>query len=216
MHEVIIDGASLTCAELESVSLQRARPRLTADARSRLTASAERYAAIGASDLLRSKWSWLVGGDPPADGTDAARLFVLGHCAGVGPDLPADEVRALILARANALATGYSGVRPLIVERLLWMLEEDVLPVVPSVGAVGAAGSIQLAHVARFALGFGGQPMVGDRRPPLLVPTEKEALSLINGASYTNALAALAVSRTGRSWRRGCSTLRPSRWGWTT
>lgn len=116
----------------------------------------------------------------------------------------------MLLVRANALAVGWSGVRPEVVDRLLTLLALGWTPVVPSIGALGAAGSIQLAHVARVALGLGGQLTVEgltvDAAPriatlPPLRPTEKEALSLLNGSSYATALAALAVARARRVLR---------------
>jgi histidine ammonia-lyase len=199
--EVIIGEPGLRCGAVEAVASGRASVALSSGARARMEASARQFADSGSTDVLRSKWEWLVGGEAPSDEAEAARLFVIGHCAGVGAPLPPEEVRALILARAHALGRGFSGVRPLIVERLLAMLRDGVVPVVPSIGAVGAAGSIQLAHVARVALGYGGPVLDGTAALPPLVPTEKEALSLLNGSSYTTALAALAVARAERVLR---------------
>lgn len=211
MHEdlrtVRVDGRNLTCGDVERVALGTARAILDDGARAVMTRSAELYVAEGRADVLRSKWKWLLGGEPPASSSDVVRLFVQGHCAGVGDPLPPEEVRALILARANVLAGGWSGVRPVVVERLLELLERDWTPVVPEIGEVGAAGSIQLAHVAWVAFGFGGEVLIDgvrERAPariatlPPLVPTEKETLSLLNGSSWTTALAALA---TVRAWR---------------
>lgn len=84
------------------------------------------------------------------------------------------------------------------------MLAAGVIPVVPSQGSVGAAGDLApLAHVARVLFGFGGEaelPGGGRGRSPLppFVPTAKEALATINGATLTSALAALAVHRSHR------------------
>lgn len=202
-----VDGRNLTCVDVEQVALGRARAVLGEPARAAMQATADWYAAHAEPDVLRGKWEWLVGGEPPEASSEVVRLFVHGHCAGVGDALPDPEVRALMLARANVLAGGWSGVRPEVVDRLLSLLERGWIPVVPEIGDVGAAGSIQLGHVAWVALGFGGEIRVnGVREPaapriatlPPLVPTEKEALSLLNGSSWTTALAALAVVR---AWR---------------
>ncbi|MEZ4239801.1 MAG: aromatic amino acid lyase [Myxococcota bacterium] len=207
---VAIDGRTLGWADLAAISRGEAAAKLEPEARQRMADNAAWYAEHAPPDLLRSKWAWLVGGTPPAHTDEAVRLFVVSHCAGVGEPLPANEVRAMIAARANALAAGWSGVRPIVVDRLLALLERDLVPVVPAVGAVGAAGSIQLAHVARVALGFGGEVLVDGVPAPAgpaiaalgpVVPTEKEALSLINGASWSNALAGLAVDRAARVLR---------------
>ncbi|MEQ1566395.1 MAG: aromatic amino acid lyase [Myxococcota bacterium] len=194
-------GDSLGIEVVEQIALGRAAAVLSPAARARMEASATAFAASGSVDVLRDKWEWLVGGEAPTASGEAARLFVLGHCAGVGPPLPAEEVRALIVTRAHALARGWSGVRPALVGRLLELLRDDVVPVVPSIGDVGTAGSIQLAHVARVALGYGGPVLDGTSALPPFEPTEKEALSLLNGSSYTTALAALAVARAERVLR---------------
>ena len=203
---VTIDGRTLDPAKVAAVAAG-ATAVLSDEARARMAANEGWYRTHARTDVIRSKWHWLVGGQTPTRAEEAVRLFVVGHCAGVGPLLPADEVRAMIVVRANALATGHSGVRPEIVDRLLALLHPERVPAVPATGAVGAAGSIQLAHVARVALGLGGEVLDGDGTAPAaeriaalgpLVATEKEGLSLINGSSWTTALAALAVHRAAR------------------
>ncbi|MES4786996.1 MAG: histidine ammonia-lyase, partial [Nitrospiraceae bacterium] len=70
------------------------------------------------------------------------------HAAGVGEPLTREETRGLLLLRANVLARGHSGVRPLIVEYLLRLLNQDILPVIPCRGSVGASGDLApLAHL---------------------------------------------------------------------
>ena len=154
--------------------------------------------------VLVQKRRFLVGeGDFPE--SDLVNAFILGHCAGVGDPLPVPVVRALIVCRANVLAAGFSGVRPAAVEALLEMLNRGITPVVPSQGSVGAAGDLApLAHVARVLCGLGGAVRLPDgtlterHDLPAFSPTHKEALSLINGATLTTALAALAVHRAER------------------
>jgi histidine ammonia-lyase len=150
-------------------------------------------------DVVRQKTEWLGGG---GSSEDRIRTFIEGHCAGVGDPMPQSWVRALMATRANTLAGGHSGVRPAAVDVLLSMLYADVIPVVPLQGSVGAAGNVALAHVARVACGFGGEAWRRGRRLPAdkamkglpkLRPTEKEALSLINGSALGTALASLAV-----------------------
>jgi len=165
------------------------------DAAARMRASADAWRRAGDPHMLRSKWSWLIGGDAPAGRQALVQRFLVDHCAGVGEPLGVPQVRALILCRANTLAHGVSGVRPEVVERLLWLLRHRVHPLVPVHGSLGAAGSVALAHVARVALGFGGELLTDAPRPEPMEVTEKEALSLINGSSLTTALGALAVDR---------------------
>ncbi len=76
--------------------------------------------------------------------------LVRSHVCGVGAPLSETESRAMMLLRANALAKGLSGVRPLVVETLCAMLNAKVHPIIPSQGSVGASGDLApLAHLAR-------------------------------------------------------------------
>jgi phenylalanine ammonia-lyase len=123
---------------------------------------------------------------------------------GVGDPQPPEVVRAAILLRANALVRGYSGVRPLVVERLLDLLNHDITPVVPRYGSVGASGDLcPSAYVARVLLGKGEVFYRGARVAapvalqaegiPLLHLEPKEGLALLNGTTMMTALAAVVV-----------------------
>lgn len=123
--------------------------------------------------------------------------LVRSHASGVGDPLPDDLVRAILLLRARTLAQGHSGVRPLVVERLLEMLNRNILPVVPSQGSVGASGDLApFAHVALAMIGEGAVRVDGEVVPasetdlePIQLRT-KEGLSLLNG---TEGMAAMGV-----------------------
>ncbi len=203
MVDLPIDGASLTVAQL--CRIVRGEPvQLDSHARARMEYSARWLADRPDADVVRSKWAWIGAGDSPPDRQATIRAFLHGHCAGAGEAMETEVVRALIVARANVLATGHSGCRPVVVDTLLAMVRAGVVPQVPAEGATGAAGSVALAHVARVACRHGGMAwrdgeLVSAERAmaglPVLIPTEKEALSLINGSTYTTALAALACDR---------------------
>src|SRR5262249_52366790 len=76
------------------------------------------------------------------------RNLVASHAVGVGPYFEEAVVRAVLLLRAQSLAQGYSGVRPLVIETLLRMLNERVYPAVPEQGSLGASGDLApLAHL---------------------------------------------------------------------
>src|SRR5271168_1092620 len=82
--------------------------------------------------------------------------LVRSHACGVGAPLSEPETRAMILLRANALAKGLSGSRPIVVETLCAMLNAGVHPVIPSQGSVGASGDLApLAHLAQVVIGEG-------------------------------------------------------------
>jgi histidine ammonia-lyase len=150
--------------------------------------------------------------DRSIDPADAGRLqenLLLSHAAGVGEPLPRDVVRAMLVLRANTLALGYSGARPLVVERLLTFLERGIHPVVPSQGSVGASGDLApLAHLALPLIGHGQAEVGGHVMPGLLALREagleplelgaKEGLALLNGTQLMTALGALLVADAER------------------
>src|SRR3954447_18321150 len=94
--------------------------------------------------------------------------LVRSHACGVGAPLSEAETRAMLLLRANVLALGYSGARPLIIETLISLLERGVHPVIPEKGSVGASGDLApLAHLALVVIGEGEVFYKGERRPGL-------------------------------------------------
>jgi histidine ammonia-lyase len=130
--------------------------------------------------------------------------LVRSHACGVGAPLAEDETRAMLLLRANTLAKGFSGVRPVVAETLLAMLARGVLPVIPSQGSVGASGDLApLAHLALVAIGEGeafykGSKVSGEAamREAGIAPLKleaKEGLALLNGTQGMLALLALAM-----------------------
>jgi histidine ammonia-lyase len=128
------------------------------------------------------------------------------HAVGVGQPLNEWEARTMLLLRAHVLALGHSGVRPLVVERLLQFLNESVLPCVPEQGSLGASGDLApLAHLALPLIGEGEVSYHGERMPGAdalkrlgVEPLEleaKEGLALING---TQAMLAVGLLTAGR------------------
>lgn len=143
------------------------------------------------------------------DPAEAARLQVgllRSHAAGVGDRLSDRTVRAMLLLRARTLAQGFSGVRPVIVERLAELLNRGLLPVVPGQGSVGASGDLApFAHLALPLIGEGTIRSDGVEQDAAvalaaagiepLVLEAKEGLSLLNGTEGMLALGALALDR---------------------
>jgi len=130
--------------------------------------------------------------------------LVRSHSAGIGDPLSEAVVRSMMLLRANALAKGLSGVRPLVVETLCAMLNAKVHPVIPSQGSVGASGDLApLAHLAEVVIGEGfaayqseifpgGEAMKRAGILPVALEA-KEGLSLLNGTQGMLALLSLAL-----------------------
>ncbi len=209
MKTLLINGNDLTFAQLHEAVFAGAEVSLDAAARVRMEASRaviERLVASGATaygvntgfgDLAQVRIS-------PDQIRQLQVNLVRSHACGVGAPLSEPEVRAVILLRANALAKGFSGVRPVVVEVLSAMLNRGVHPVIPSQGSVGASGDLApLAHLAQVVIGEGEAVYQGKEMPawealeragiaPLQLEA-KEGLSLLNGTQGMLALLALAL-----------------------
>ncbi|CAN7219824.1 histidine ammonia-lyase [Bradyrhizobium sp. LjRoot220] len=138
--------------------------------------------------------------------------LILATTVGVGDPLPDAVVRLCLALKVATLARGYSGVRPVIADGFLTLLNSGWLPVVPSQGSVGASGDLApLAHMAAVLLGFGrlrrGAEIVsaGDLLPRLglqpLVLQAKEGLALVNGTQVSTALALAGLFETEKLLR---------------
>jgi histidine ammonia-lyase len=128
------------------------------------------------------------------------------HSVGVGEAIPGEIARLMLLTKVHALAQGYSGVQLATIERILWHVEHNVMPVVPEKGSVGASGDLApLAHLFLPLIGLGEVVHEGKRyraeeilsrfnlAPVQLGP--KEGLALINGTQFILAYAAKGVQR---------------------
>src|SRR5438046_10582048 len=92
----------------------------------------------------------------PDQARDLQLNLIRSHASGGGEPLPADAVRAMMLLRANVLLRGTSGVRPVLPELLVDMLNRKLHPTVPSQGSVGASGALApLSHLALARIGAG-------------------------------------------------------------
>ncbi|HET6318439.1 MAG TPA: histidine ammonia-lyase [Chloroflexota bacterium] len=124
----------------------------------------------------------------PEARVELQRALIRSHAAGSGPPLPREVVRAMVLLRAATLARAFSGVRPLVVERMLAMLNAGITPVVPTYGSLGASGDLApLAHAALCLIGEGRVMLDAheiDVAETPLQPLElqaKEGIALLNG-----------------------------------
>ncbi len=126
--------------------------------------------------------------------------IVRSHAAGVGAPLADSTVRLVMVLKAASLARGYSGVRPVVIERLLQFVNAGIHPLVPGQGSVGASGDLApLAHLSLALIGE-GRVRVGGREQDCaqamkaagiepLVLGPKEGLALLNGTQVSTALA---------------------------
>jgi histidine ammonia-lyase len=128
------------------------------------------------------------------------------HSVGVGDPVPLDIAKLMLITKVHALAQGYSGIQLSTLQRILWHIEQNVIPVVPEKGSVGASGDLApLAHLFLPLIGLGEVFYEGKRyrtqelfkrfslQPIQLGP--KEGLALINGTQFILAFGIKAVER---------------------
>jgi histidine ammonia-lyase len=132
--------------------------------------------------------------------------LVRSHCCGVGEPLDTGIVRGMMLIRANVLAKGLSGIRPIIAERICDFLNHNITPIVPSRGSVGASGDLApLAHMALALIGEGWAEYRGEvvlvadcLAAAGLLPIKllaKEGISLLNGTQAMLSIGCLELLR---------------------
>ncbi|WP_330632256.1 histidine ammonia-lyase [Halocatena halophila] len=208
---VSLDGGSLKPAAVARVARQDERVEVTDSAWEAVRTSRERVADVVAAQEpvygLNTGFGQLVTERIPEDELERLQTnLVRSHAAGTGRELAREEVRAMMLTRINALVKGYSGVRPVVIEYLLELLNGQVHPIVRSRGSLGASGDLApLAHMALVLIGEGTAVVEpeDERRSGTaaleaigLEPLDlvaKEGLALINGTQLTVGLAALLV-----------------------
>ena len=137
MQGLYINGNDLTLEDLREVVLERRPVLLAADARQ----SVERARAVVEDQLARERVAYAVNTGVgklaavriPAEHIRELQVNLMrSHAVGVGEPLSELESRAVMLLRANSLAKGFSGVRPVVIDTLCEMLNRGVHPVIPS------------------------------------------------------------------------------------
>jgi histidine ammonia-lyase len=214
---VVLDGTTLTIDDVFSVATDAVPVELSPRARERalerrrhVEALVERKAIAYGVTTGFGKLSDVV---IPFDRLAELQVnLIRSHAAGVGALLPEREVRAMMLLRANVIATGYTGARPALADLLIEMLNAGLHPPIPEQGSVGASGDLApLAHLALSMIGE-GELRTGDRTGPAasvlkdhglqpVVLAAKEGIVLINGTQAHTATAALAVVDAHRLWK---------------
>ncbi|HYM96817.1 MAG TPA: aromatic amino acid lyase, partial [Candidatus Sulfotelmatobacter sp.] len=208
---VTLRGAGLSESQVVAVAREGEKVALAASARTRMDRSRARVqrAAVarepvygvstGFGALAQTRVA-------PLRQPELQLALIRSHAAGMGPPVEAEVVRATMLLRARTLAMGLSGVRPIIADGLIAMLNAGITPVVPRHGSVGCSGDLApLAHIALALVGEGeAVDPDGVTRPALralkaagLKPVKletKEGLSLINGTDGMLGMLALACA----------------------
>ncbi len=215
-----ITGHTLTIEEVLAVARQKAQVApIIEDVSSRMLASRQwideilqrdEYTVYGVNSGVGPLAAQRIN---PDQARGLSRNLVLSCVTGIGDPLPEEIVRAMLLIRANSLALGYSGVRPIVVNTLIEMINRGVTPYIPAKGSVGASGDLApLAHIANILsrdpdeqdeytglAWFDGELLPGAKAMhragiPRLILEAKEGLSLTNGTTFMVAAGAIALS----------------------
>ena len=213
IKRVVLDGHSMTLEDFVAVARFGAKTELAAEAieavaRSRATTekiAAEKRVAYGITTGFGDFATVAV---PEEMSNQLSTNLVLSHCTATGDPYTQEQVRGIMLLRANALCAGVSGVRPVLVETLIAMLNRNVVPVIPQKGSLGASGDLApLSHMGLVMLGLGEAFYEGERLPGgeamrragisvLSTLVCKEGLGITNGTCAMTSVGALHLYDT--------------------
>lgn len=217
METIVIDGDKLSIEDIIAVARRGARVDLAASAREKIKRSQTWVDQIvqRGEPVYGINTGFGVFAEqriPSEDSAKLSRNLILSHAVGTGDPLDPEIVRAAMLVRANTLAKGYSGVREVVVDTLIECLNKGVTPIVPSQGSLGSSGD--LGPLSHLALVFttdsedldkesgrawfedeilSGQQAMNQAGINRIILGPKEGLALNNGATFSAAIAALAV-----------------------
>jgi histidine ammonia-lyase len=208
---VLVGIGPPTPAEVVAVARDAATVRLDDDALAEVARSRRAIEALARDDQPHYGVSTGFGAlatqhIPVARRAQLQRSLVRSHAAGAGPEVEREVIRALMLLRLSTLATGRTGVRPVVAQTYAALLNAGITPVVHEHGSLGCSGDLApLAHCALALIGEGEvRDLAGDRRPAAQVLAEngiepielaeKEGLALINGTDGMLGMLLLAVA----------------------
>ncbi len=211
-EKLILDGSSLTIDALAGASYN-VNSQIELDDAARMRVRASRAAVDRWIAEQRVVYGMTTGFGEFANvfipAKDVERLqenLIISHSAGMGPLLPDEIVRAMMILRINALAKGFSGIRESTLDALIAIVNAGIVPAIPSQGSVGSSGDLApLAHLALCLIGRGECVVDGKRSASAdvlahhgITPVKlaaKEGLALINGTQMMCAFGALSIFR---------------------
>jgi histidine ammonia-lyase len=217
MKTYYIDGESLTIEKIYEIS--NAKPgeikvELTKESRAKMIAAREFVNEVveKGDPVYGINTGFGALSTKHIEKSDLSKLqynLIRSHCTGVGAPFSYLTTRAIMLLRANCLASGFSGVSLECVDLLLDFLHHGITPVVPEKGSVGASGDLApLSHIALALIGEGAvlfkdEEVISNiaiaeigKTPAKLIA--KDGLALINGTAVMAALGALALYEADR------------------
>lgn len=215
---VLIDGGVLTFAEVVAIARAGARVELGPNAIAKMAHTREHVDDAAAGDApvygITTGFGGLASMKIPVEvRAEMQHAILRSHAAGMGEPVEREVVRALLGLRIATLARGYSGVRPVIAERLAAILNAGITPYIPCFGSLGASGDLApLSHATLLLLGEGqvvaddgsvqpaGPALAAAGIEPLVLEA-KEGLALINGTEGMLGMLVLACDDALRLFR---------------
>jgi histidine ammonia-lyase len=217
MKTLLLDGKSLTVADVRRLSIPGMKIGISPAAKKRMRAS--RALVDGWVERGETIYGVTTGFGELAtvrighDNIEQLQLnLIRSHSAGAGDPLAEEVVRGMMVLRLNALAKGFSGIRVATAEFLAKMYNAGILPVIPSKGSVGSSGDLApLSHLVLAMIGegmvsYGGRVMAAARAMKLarLKPVRlnaKEGLALVNGTQMMSSIGCIAATEAEKLCR---------------
>ena len=201
----------LTVLKAIGIANKKIKGTLSADTIQRIKHSEEQVRQIVADNktVYGINTGFGILANTPISEEDTATLqykILQSHSVGVGDPIPVEVAKLMLITKVQALAKGYSGVQLSTIERIIWLIDNELIPFVPEKGSVGASGDLApLAHLFLPLIGLGKLYYKGELydtadlysklgiAPIKLGP--KEGLALINGTQFILSFAVKAVQR---------------------
>lgn len=202
---------TFTISDIMAILDDPKKAKLTKESKQKVLQSQQNVQQIVASD--RTVYGINTGFGPLCDvkisEEETAQLqhnLIISHAVGVGKPIAKELSKVMMISKIHALSKGFSGVSLEVIERLIFMLEEDIIPVVPEQGSVGASGDLApLAHLVLPLLGLGTvwqnneirntADVLAEKGIKPLILGPKEGLGLINGTQFILAHAILGLNK---------------------
>ena len=199
--EIFLGPTGISAGDVVAVARRGARVTLSSPARDAITRSAAIVEALAERDdavygISTGFGSLATTVIPTGRREELQRALIRSHAAGMGPLVEPEVVRAMMVLRARTLAMGFSGVRQVVVDTILALLNADIIPPVHEHGSLGASGDLApLAHVALALIGEGdcAEAMAAAGIAPVTLRA-KEGLALINGTDGMLGMLVLALA----------------------
>ncbi|MBN8784874.1 MAG: histidine ammonia-lyase [Sphingobacteriales bacterium SCN 48-20] len=212
MPDIFFYGTDrLTSSKAIAIARGQLKASLNDEATTRVLASQDEVARIVSTGrtVYGVNTGFGILANKPISEEDTATLqykILQSHSVGVGEPIAPEVSKLMLITKVQSLAQGYSGVQLSTLQRIIWHIDNDIIPVVPSQGSVGASGDLApLAHLFLPLIGLGECWVNGEKKkaarvlqqnqlPPIQLGP-KEGLALINGTQFILSFAVKAVQR---------------------